>query len=744
MATSTTGPKTKEGSYKSSTPTQTVQYNKNGTVTVTDAVTGKQTVIGGSSGSSSSGSGSGGGNGNKESVTITPITPTIITGPKGGAVTGTSKDIVKKGSGGLSGPSQPAKVDEFVPTSKEKIELNTLSSSSKVKELNVNIERYKSAGYTQEESMALAQYSTNLGYTPNKDVAENYLRNSASSGRTGVSAALFGTQGIAPSGVFQPISFYGEKLFSTFGENVETGIKSYPSSSVVSTVSPKIFGISAVPSAEVTGKVVSTAANVGTYFIPVVGAARMAVDVGTTAEKVVVGKSITGIEIAGSAVIVGGGVYRGISKITMFPKVSTRFAGVSGFEGDKVATAVYSETTVKNIIGSKTFTGMSISKTDIIKTSEGVNIGKTTTAGAYSEFSPGRFNIGLNPYSKPTKFAAGSYDLSKPSEVIFKDINKIPYTKEGISGFTGGSVGAVATKKGGDYFASFGVGIQEGKATFVKGTTGLVRDGNVSSKAGYEGLIIQKSEEVSSGINSFSGGVFKSSPEFFTKLYGPVISSSISPIVKTVTKTKLKPLTKLGGGSFPLVSAYPIIEERYPSYVGGSMQPTLINKESKNIEDVSTGISQEIKVSQIGREAQINRFSHVGSGIQRQIPRDIQIPSQAVSSIEIQKPISKLKTINPSTGVPFFPKPFIKNKIKMPIPDFKFGFGGGQEGVRRIRAISITKYVPSYTALVFGIRGEAPRGIETGLRLRPITKGFSFANLFSPKKVKVKMVKRRK
>ncbi len=63
---------------------------------------------------------------------------------------------------------------------------------------NSEINRYKGAGYSQEESMALAKLSMNYGMTPTREVAENYLRNEAPSGRSGVSALVFGKEGIAP------------------------------------------------------------------------------------------------------------------------------------------------------------------------------------------------------------------------------------------------------------------------------------------------------------------------------------------------------------------------------------------------------------------------------------------------------------------------------------------------------------------------------------------------------------------
>lgn len=48
---------------------------------------------------------------------------------------------------------------------------------------------------------------------------------------------------------------------------------------------------------------------------------------------------------------------------------------------------------------------------------------------------------------------------------------------------------------------------------------------------------------------------------------------------------------------------------------------------------------------------------------------------------------------------------------------------------RRVGGRRAKGYIPSFKALVFGIKGRKPKGIETGLRIRPITKGFSFGKI---------------
>ena len=63
------------------------------------------------------------------------------------------------------------------------------------------------------------------------------------------------------------------------------------------------------------------------------------------------------------------------------------------------------------------------------------------------------------------------------------------------------------------------------------------------------------------------------------------------------------------------------------------------------------------------------------------------------------------------------------------IPPFPLG-GLGNLGTKRYKGKRKFKYTPSYEAFVLGIKGKAPKGIETGSRIRPITPGFSFGKSF--------------
>lgn len=91
----------------------------------------------------------------------------------------------------------------------------------------------------------------------------------------------------------------------------------------------------------------------------------------------------------------------------------------------------------------------------------------------------------------------------------------------------------------------------------------------------------------------------------------------------------------------------------------------------------------------------------------------------------IVNPVPVTNPVTPTVNVPFNFIPFIPFVPMFP----DFDMGGSK---RRFKARQPKKYQPSFEALVFNLKGKAPKGIETGLRLRPITKGYSFAFKESP------------
>jgi hypothetical protein len=102
----------------------------------------------------------------------------------------------------------------------------------------------------------------------------------------------------------------------------------------------------------------------------------------------------------------------------------------------------------------------------------------------------------------------------------------------------------------------------------------------------------------------------------------------------------------------------------------------------------------------------------------------VDIPSYNPSSSPSYNPPSSPKLGGGGSYTPNYEVPggIVFPKFDM---DFSSKFRGFKGKQRK-------KYTPSFEALVFNIRGKAPKGTETGFRVRPITKGYSFAFKDSP------------
>lgn len=104
-----------------------------------------------------------------------------------------------------------------------------------------------------------------------------------------------------------------------------------------------------------------------------------------------------------------------------------------------------------------------------------------------------------------------------------------------------------------------------------------------------------------------------------------------------------------------------------------------------------------------------------------QVPQLITEQTTTVGFPPITPPtVPTYKPPKPGLDVPLIPPVF-------PKLDFDFGLGS-----RKFKGKQRTKYTPSFKALVLNIRGKQPRGLETGARLRPITKGFKWEYKASP------------
>lgn len=119
--------------------------------------------------------------------------------------------------------------------------------------------------------------------------------------------------------------------------------------------------------------------------------------------------------------------------------------------------------------------------------------------------------------------------------------------------------------------------------------------------------------------------------------------------------------------------------------------------------------------------------SSYSSGL-TQIPAITQLPVQKI--IQAQKVTPFSRQLAGSSGMGAFNLPSFGGGLVVPFKFPSIGADFGQLGKRRIKARRVTAYTPSFNALFYNIKGSKPRGIETGLRIRPVTKGFKFSTIF--------------
>lgn len=439
---------------------------------------------------------------------------------------------------------------------------------------------------------------------------------------------------------------------------------------------------------------------------------------------------ITGGAVATlGAFSLGAKAYRGISYLAGYPKQSTQILGISQVkQGNQVVTDIFYKTNVKNLIGSKSYYGFSRGAS-VIGKSDDLQTAFTITGGFYSEYKGIDLITGKTRFGKIQKFVSGGFSFSKKADVVF-DAGNIPYSIEGLEGFTQFNIGKIATNKISNYYVGAGGGVKQGKLTGIFGASATNK-----GAGSFTGLIIQKPEEISSGVSFIQFGGSKSSQEFFNQLYGNVAQASQSSIISQIPKSPI--ISQSASGMLPLISAK-------------KTTPIKEIKQAENIlllleEDTKLNIAQVqyplLTASQQAKGRQGSAFAQFPIQIPIQIPIQAQIPIQIQKQSYAQKNI--LKQISPPNPMPFIPSPYTPTP-NIFLPRFDFGLQDTGLGKRRIRVKRIRGYTPSYTALIFKIRGKAPKGVETGLRIRPITEDFSFFNMFSKKRIRVKKIRRRK
>lgn len=112
----------------------------------------------------------------------------------------------------------------------------------------------------------------------------------------------------------------------------------------------------------------------------------------------------------------------------------------------------------------------------------------------------------------------------------------------------------------------------------------------------------------------------------------------------------------------------------------------------------------------------------------------------AQTALRFEQPALRFETPAAATATSgFITPPPTPPHIPTPVPPIPLFDFGEKRGGRTYKGKQPKRYTPSYESFVFGFRGKAPKGIETGARIRPITKGFKFYDTKNLKFNKFKM-----
>jgi len=207
----------------------------------------------------------------------------------------------------------------------------------------------------------------------------------------------------------------------------------------------------------------------------------------------------------------------------------------------------------------------------------------------------------------------------------------------------------------------------------------------------------------------------------------PVLAPSFAKSATAFTSSSVQAT----GGAGALAS---IVSTGSTSIVETQQKPTsrnfsLISPQLVEMPKMDTQTMQVVTTIPVVRSGNAQKFVNMPTQIQ--LPRMDQMPR--LDQIQIQKPglVNPLTFATPGVGTPNFGYDF---KLPPFLLDLPSGMDVGGLGKRRVKIKKVVKYTPSYSAIVFNIRGKAPKGTETGLRVRPIPKGTdNLFNLFSGK-----------
>ena len=384
-----------------------------------------------------------------------------------------------------------------------------------------------------------------------------------------------------------------------------------------------------------------------------------------------------------------------------------------------------------------------------------------TLSRSISKLTPlkgGAYQVGKTTYISVTRPVAWTFkelggaksitDLVKFQAGYGFDVTgKLPGAE---SFFAGGGVGQAISKEG-IITTAQKFGIAKGKPTttgierfMFRGTSIKPSEINIAfAEVGKAKLFGMKvAGEVSgkfkglAAIKPVKGFTSEILGKAYVQQQATTASSVQSAIQKTITPVKLK---------IPPVSGTSLISQQKMGIPQITMKGVSAITKTKQ-KTITAPISPTIQIPKVGVKQKaiaitIPSFAPSVFTIQKTKQITTPIPRQTQIQIPIQPTRLKLLTITPfvpsiTTPTPVMPTfPITRIPIIPTIPPLRFGeFDFAGLGKKFKSGKQFKTYTPSYTALIYKIKGPKPKGIETGLRLRPITPGFSWAKLFKRKK----------
>jgi hypothetical protein len=308
-------------------------------------------------------------------------------------------------------------------------------------------------------------------------------------------------------------------------------------------------------------------------------------------------------------------------------------------------------------------------------------------------------------------FASGTFQSS--DDFFNLNLNKIKYSPEPVSK---GNIAGIWTEKG-NAFSFSGTTLKQGNvfSTF-RNVRGKLTVADLFNADETGRLILIQKGKPSLGMSAVQKNL-------------PALPKSIQTQIKDINSVPISGINKAVQSSNIAQSAYYGLgqyERSRSSYLQfNNQRPALSLNTLTNTETLT-----KTKQTDLLGNIPLN-FGKVQTRLDNTKSFQIPLTNTQPAFKEAQKPrqiqIPKLINTNPNTPLPGMGSPNINTPI-IPVPVWfpTLGIETGMPTRRRFKGKQPKKYTPSFSALIFNIKGRMPKGIETGARVRPITKGFSF------------------